>query len=44
MPEGVLLAYEATIEPDFWMPGWVLKVMERQILKETFRAILKRCR
>lgn len=41
---GTLLAYEATVEPDFWVPRWVLKVLERQVLKNTFRAILKRCR
>jgi ribosome-associated toxin RatA of RatAB toxin-antitoxin module len=44
VPGGTLLIYEATIEPNFWVPWWVLKALERQILKNTFRAILKRCR
>ncbi|MBI3332832.1 MAG: SRPBCC family protein [Candidatus Omnitrophica bacterium] len=42
--EGTGLAYEATIEPDFWVPRWLLWDLERQILKGTFRAILRRCR
>ena len=40
--EGTRLTYEATIEPNFWVPGWVLLELERQVLKGTFRAILRR--
>lgn len=40
---GTLIFYEATIEPNFWMPKWVMNELERQTLKNTFRAIIRRC-
>ena len=42
MGKETWLSYEATIEPDFWVPRWVLGELERQVLKGTFRAILQR--
>ena len=41
--EGTWMSYEVIVEPRFWVPRWALNLMERQTLKNTFRAILRRC-
>ena len=41
--EGTLILYEATVEPNFWMPKWVMNELECQTMKNTFRALIKRC-
>ena len=40
---GVRLIYQTTVEPNFWMPRWVIIELQRHVLKVTFRAIIKRC-
>ena len=40
---GTEIRYEAVVEPDFWIPQWVLYELERQTMKQTFRAVIKRC-
>lgn len=37
------ITYETTVEPNFWIPEWVFRELERSSLKKHFRAILKRC-
>ena len=41
--KGTLLITQTIVEPNFWMPQWVLTEMERQTLKRTFRALIRRC-
>ncbi len=41
--EGTKVTYQVTAEPNFWMPRWVINELERQTLKATFRAIIRRC-
>lgn len=43
VPQGTRLSYKTSIEPEFWVPRWVLSFLERQILTATFRAIRLRC-
>lgn len=43
VPKGTQVSYEASIEPKFWIPRWVLGLLEHQIIKATFRAIRQRC-
>ncbi len=41
--QGTLIFYQATVEPNFWIPNWALAELERQTLKMTFRALIRRC-
>lgn len=41
--QGTQLVYQVTVEPGFPMPTWVMKQLQREMIKETFRSILKRC-
>jgi ribosome-associated toxin RatA of RatAB toxin-antitoxin module len=43
IPEGTRVSYQAEIEPAFWIPRWMLTLLERHLLTITFRAILERC-
>jgi ribosome-associated toxin RatA of RatAB toxin-antitoxin module len=40
---GTEIRYEAVVEPDFWIPQWVLYELERQTMKQTIRAVIRRC-
>lgn len=40
-PEGTDLIYEAVIEPNFWVPQFMLGALEKKILKATFEAVLE---
>lgn len=43
MEGGTMIRYEAVVEPDFWIPQWVLYELERQTMKQTIRAVIKKC-
>ncbi len=40
-PKGTDVIYEAVIQPNFWVPQFMMGALEKKILKATFEAVLE---
>ena len=43
MRSGTLVRHEVQIDPDFWVPGWALRKIARDMMTETLRGVVGKC-